>query len=160
MVLLVVRKAISSSCIPAGSACGAFPVCCFGLQCVFSLGGPRHRRTLKPGRLQTPDTQLEASRSALERKAEVYARLAAGNAGDDDDEDLYNVDFVRKEPARDNPQQSSHAAFEYDYGGGGGGGGGREDGSAREPDSAALLCCSACFAVRLSCSPSCAAIVW
>jgi len=45
---------------------------------------------------QTPDSQLEASRSALERKAELYERLAAGR--DDDDDDLYNVDFVRKEP--------------------------------------------------------------
>lgn len=100
---------------------------------------------MKPGRLQTPDTQLEASRSALERKAEVYARLAAGNACDDDDEDLYNVDFVRKEAPREGLQQSSHAAFEYDYGGGGGGSQG--DSRAREPDGAALHCCSACFAV-------------
>ena len=75
----------------------------------------------------------------------MYARLAAGNAGDDDDEDLYNVDFVRKEPQREGPQQASHAAFEYDYGGGGDRG--REDGRAREPDGAALHCCSACFAV-------------
>ena len=75
----------------------------------------------------------------------MYARLAAGSACDDDDEDLYNVDFVRKEPPREGPQQSSHAAFEYDYGGSGGGG--REDDRAREPYGAALHCCPACFAL-------------
>lgn len=44
---------------------------------------------------QTPDSQLEASRSALERKAELYQKLASGRA--DDEDDTYNVDFVRKE---------------------------------------------------------------
>ncbi|KAK9834155.1 hypothetical protein WJX81_003482 [Elliptochloris bilobata] len=51
--------------------------------------------------LQTPESQLEASRSALERKAQLYERLAAGSVADDDDEDLYNVDFVRKEARGD-----------------------------------------------------------
>lgn len=107
---------------------------------------------LEPCRLQTPDTQLKASRTALERKSEIYARLAAGNACDDDDEDLYHVDFVRKEPPREGLQQASHAAFGYDYGGGGSGlregGSGGTGAETRAPDGAALHCCSASSAIH------------
>ena len=91
----------------------------------------------------------------------VYERLAAGNACDGDDEDLYNVDFVRKEAPREGLQQVSHAAFEYDYGGGGGGAqdGGRAGTAAdwREPDGAGstlllgVLSCTATPCVRQPC---------
>lgn len=64
---------------------------------------------------QTPDNQLEASRSALERKAELYQKLASGHA--DDEDDTYNVDFVRKEAwSEEAPAASdSYAATGYVY---------------------------------------------
>ena len=64
---------------------------------------------------QTPDSQLEASRSALERKAELYQKLASGHA--DDKDDAYHVDFVRKEAwSEEAPAASdSYAATGYAY---------------------------------------------
>ncbi|KAK9808859.1 hypothetical protein WJX72_005240 [[Myrmecia] bisecta] len=44
--------------------------------------------------IKTKDDVLQDSRAALERKAALYDKLAAGWA--DDDEELYNVDFLRK----------------------------------------------------------------
>ena len=45
--------------------------------------------------LQTADDKLADSYAALERKAALYERLKAGEAGYDDEE-RYNVDFLRK----------------------------------------------------------------
>ena len=52
--------------------------------------------------LQTADDKLADSYAALERKAVLYERLKAGEAGYDDEE-RYNVDFLRKGFLEDEP---------------------------------------------------------
>ena len=44
--------------------------------------------------LQTAQDKLDESRAALERKSQLYERLAAGQYTDADE--LYNVDFLQK----------------------------------------------------------------
>lgn len=44
--------------------------------------------------MQTDKDKLNDSRSALERKAKLYDKLAKGHIDDDDEQ--YNVDFLRK----------------------------------------------------------------
>lgn len=56
--------------------------------------------------LQTTDDKLADSYAALERKAELYERLKAGEAGFDDEE-RYNVDFLRKGFLEDDAAPSS-----------------------------------------------------
>ena len=57
--------------------------------------------------LQTPADRLAESYSALERKAQLYEELAAGQH--DDEGELYNVDFVAKGTLQEELQ---HAAAE------------------------------------------------
>ena len=49
--------------------------------------------------MQTPADRLAESRSALERKAQLYERLAAGQHADEDE--LYSVDFLAKGTLQD-----------------------------------------------------------
>ena len=51
------------------------------------------------GWVQTPADRLAQSYAALEQKAELYDRLASGQH--DDEEDEYNVDFLRKGTLQD-----------------------------------------------------------
>ena len=44
--------------------------------------------------MQTDKDRLQDSYTALERKAQLYDRLAQGQVGDNDEQ--YNVDFLRK----------------------------------------------------------------
>jgi hypothetical protein len=68
---------------------------------------------------QTPAARLAESYSALERKAKLYDKLASGQH--DDEDDLYNVDFVRKGTLDDERREmgpdvsrdtASHAAID------------------------------------------------
>ena len=71
--------------------------------------------------MQTDKDRLQDSYSALERKAELYDRLSQGQVDDDDEQ--YNVDFLRKgflvpgaqPPAR--PARSTDAAEPIDTAG-------------------------------------------
>ena len=56
--------------------------------------------------VQTADDKLDESRAALERKSRLYERLAAGQFSDDDD--LYNVDFMRKGTLEEEKQSLQH----------------------------------------------------
>ncbi len=52
--------------------------------------------------LQTAQDKLDESRAALERKSQLYERLAAGQYNDADE--LYNVDFLQKGTLEDERQ--------------------------------------------------------
>ncbi|KAK9916134.1 hypothetical protein WJX75_009035 [Coccomyxa subellipsoidea] len=69
--------------------------------------------------IKTPAARLAESYSALERKAKLYDKLASGQH--DDEDDLYNVDFVRKGTLDDERREmgpdvsrdtASHAAID------------------------------------------------
>lgn len=49
-----------------------------------------------------------ASYAALERKAELYEKLARGELPDEEDKEKYCVDFFHKSIERDEPEQSEH----------------------------------------------------
>lgn len=53
--------------------------------------------------MQTPADRLAESYSALERKAQLYDRLATGQH--DDEDELYNVDFLAKGTLQDELQR-------------------------------------------------------
>ncbi|BDA44133.1 probable coiled-coil domain-containing protein 174 at N-terminal half [Coccomyxa sp. Obi] len=56
--------------------------------------GVEERDRLDREQIKTPADRLADSYSALERKAQLYDRLVSGQH--DDEDELYNVDFVRK----------------------------------------------------------------
>lgn len=53
--------------------------------------------------MQTEDDRLHESRSALERKAQLYDKLASGQCDDEDEQ--YNVDFLRKGTLQDEARE-------------------------------------------------------
>lgn len=59
---------------------------------------------------QTAENKLDESRAALEHKTKLYERLAAGQYNDDDE--LYNVDFLRKGTLEDEERSLQHEAAE------------------------------------------------
>ena len=56
--------------------------------------------------LQTTQDKLDESRAALERKSQLYERLAAGQYTDADE--LYNVDFLHKGTLEEERQSLQH----------------------------------------------------
>ena len=58
--------------------------------------------------LQTAQDKLDESRAALERKSQLYERLAAGQYTDADD--LYNVDFLHKGMLEEEKQSLQYGA--------------------------------------------------
>lgn len=61
--------------------------------------------------LQTPQDKLDESRAALERKSQLYERLAAGQ--DNDAAELYNVDFLHKGTLEEEKQLLQHEAADH-----------------------------------------------
>ncbi len=75
-----------------------------------------HRCEIRPSNqhsveTQTAEDKLNESKAALEHKTWLYERLAAGQYNDDDD--LYNVDFLRKETLEDEERSLRHEAAEH-----------------------------------------------
>ena len=56
--------------------------------------------------MQTPADQLAQSSAALEQKAKLYDKLASGQH--DDEDDVYNVDFLRKGTLQDELEAEQH----------------------------------------------------
>lgn len=87
----------------------------------------RPNRALLFGCAQTPADRLAQSYAALEQKAELYEKLASGQH--DDEEDAYNVDFLRKGTLQDEIA-AEQQTWERQRGGGDGGGAGPIDSAA------------------------------
>ena len=62
--------------------------------------------------LQTAQDKLDESRAALERKSQLYDRLAAGQY--DDADELYNVDFLHKSTLEEERQSLQQEAAAHD----------------------------------------------
>ena len=98
--------------------------------------------------VQTAQDKLDDSRAALERKAKLYERLAAGQYADDGE--VYNVDFLQKGTLEEEQQSLEREASAY-----------RQHGAPEQPlDTAAGLLSSAgkasiatCFWKASSISP-------
>ncbi len=68
----------------------------------------RHARQACAAAAQTPADRLAESYSALERKAQLYEKLTAGQH--DDEDELYNVDFHAKGTLQEELQAQAAAA--------------------------------------------------
>lgn len=83
------------------------------------------------GGVQTAQDKLDDSRAALERKAKLYERLAAGQYADEGE--VYNVDFLQKGTLEEEQQSLEREAAAY-----------RQQGTSEQPlDTAAGLLSSA-----------------
>ena len=87
---------------PPDCTAAACTGCLYSFRAVGSIQHPDLLAVL----LQTADDKLADSYAALERKAQLYERLKAGEAGYDDEE-RYNVDFLKKGFLEDDAAPSS-----------------------------------------------------
>ena len=63
--------------------------------------------------LQTAQDKLDESRAALERKSQLYDRLAAGQY--DDADELYNVNFLHKSSLEEEQHSLQHEAVAHGH---------------------------------------------
>ena len=63
--------------------------------------------------LQTAQDKLDESRAALERKSQLYDKLAAGQY--DDADELYNVNFLHKSTLEEEAHSLRHEAAAYEH---------------------------------------------